>query len=324
MIPKGKGMFVWQLKACASDNPNALAFSAKVAGFSWVAIKIQNGISEFQLERLPEAIDELRSNGIKVFGWGYLYGADWIGRSQALREAELTAQLCLKHKLDGFFIDVEKEYKRKNASLWATTYMEYLWRHLDKDISIGLCSYRYPSYHPELPWHNFLDLCDFHAPQVYWAMATNPGDQLKRSVRELTTLENLPVVPLGSAYKEGGWAGPTVAQMDEFDATAKELELPGLSWWSWQHAEANPVWWDTIAAHEWIEEEPEPPTDVVLPPVARVRVTNPSGVYLRTDAGPARTDNEAGIARAGQEFELLGEEGEHYKLAVYAPKASFG
>jgi len=180
-----------------------------------------------------------------------------LGASIAAREAAVTIQCLQNYQIDGFLIDAESQYKRTNARTWAATYMAAV--RTASPAPLGLCSYRWPSYHPQLPWREFLAYCDFHAPQVYWALSTNSGEQLRGGVRELLALKNLPVSPVGAAYKEHTWAGPSVAELDEFDATAKELKLPSVSYWSWQHAEANPIWWNAISAHKWQITTPPPP-----------------------------------------------------------------
>jgi hypothetical protein len=259
--PQGKGILIWQLQTCAGDNPSDLAGRAKAAGFAWVAIKVQDGVRIYQEERLTEAISALKSNGIYVWGWGYLYGADWRKSSQARTEAQITIQVILQYQLSGFLIDSESPYKRAGARSWATVYMSTV-RTTLPDIPLGLCSYRYPSYHPELPWHEFLSRCNFHAPQVYWQGSHNPGYQLRRSVTELRALRDLPLVPVGAAYSERDWA-PTEPDLKEFNDTARELQLPGLAWWSWQHAESDAARWSTISSFRW-EPQPEPPTTFTL------------------------------------------------------------
>lgn len=261
--PQGKGILIWQLRGCAGGNSLDLAGRAKAAGFTWVAIKVQDGVRIYQEERLAEAINALKSNGISVWGWGYLYGADWRRSSQARAEAQITIQAVQGYQLAGFLMDAESPYKRQGSRSWATVYMTTIRTSLP-DIPLGLCSYRYPSYHPELPWYEFLSRCDFHAPQVYWQDAHNPGVQLRRSVSELSGLRDLPIVPIGAAYSEHGWT-PTDTDLKEFADTAKDLQLPGLAWWSWQHAETEASRWTTISNIQWGNQPPpEPPPALTL------------------------------------------------------------
>lgn len=255
--PVGKGMFVWSLPHCAGGNPIALAAKAKEAGFSWIALKVQDGTNLYHESMIGPAVDALRNQGIAVWGWGYVYGGNNLKLSVASSEASITALAMKRYGLAGFLIDAEVEYKRQpRNSEWASTYMKAVRASLP-ETPIGLCSYRYPTLHPQIPWSKFLAGCDFHAPQVYWIDAHNPGEQLKRSVAELQALRKLPVVPVGAAFAYGKWA-PTVAELNQFDQTARKLKLPGVTWWSWQHAEHDAAWWEAIAGHVWYITKPDP------------------------------------------------------------------
>ena len=260
--PTGKGIFIWMLSASANGDPLALATQAQLAGLSWVAIKVQNGARLFQETLVPQAVSALRGAGIDVWGWGYLGGSPSFRTwGTAAQEAQTTLQAVDRFSLDGFIIDAESEYKRAGANTWARVYMTSL-KVAMPHLSLGLCSYRWPSLHPQLPWSTFLAGCAFHIPQVYWQESHNPAEQLRRSVRELTALKSLPVVPVGSSYSEHGWA-PTVAELDAFDREAHGLKLPGVGWWSWQALDNHPDWWGAISAHDWdLEETPPVPLTV--------------------------------------------------------------
>jgi hypothetical protein len=269
MIPTQKGVFIWQLSWCAGGDPIRLADMARAAGFQWVCIKAADGVKDFNqggatwqgAALLPGAVAALRGAGIKVVGWQYIYGANLLHQSLAAREAEIAVQNINRFGFDCWIIDPESQYKRPGAAAWANTYMTAL-RSSCPDLSIGLCSYRYPTLHPELPWSEFLRRSDFHAPQVYWIGSHNPAAQLQRSVRELLALKALPVIPVGAAFYEPAYKWqPTVVDLDEFDQAAKSLNLPGITWWEWgeygRGAEYHPDWWAAITAHEW--GQPLPP-----------------------------------------------------------------
>jgi hypothetical protein len=274
--PVGKGMFVWSLPHCAGGNPIALAAKAKEAGFSWIALKVQDGTYIYNEQLIGPAVEALWHQGLDVWGWGYVYGANKLKMSVAASEAATTVQAVSRYGLSGFLIDAEVEYKRQPQNRgWAATYMAAVRSSLP-NTPLGLCSYRYPSLHPEIPWADFLSRCDFHAPQVYWIDANNPGWQLEKSVKELRALKNLPVVPVGAAFSYGKWS-PTVAELNQFDETARRLKLPGVSWWSWQHAEADVAWWSTITRHVWSAppvQEPEPETPLQITHEMLVKMWN--------------------------------------------------
>jgi hypothetical protein len=251
--PVGKGVLIWDLAHTAGGNSLTLAAKAQELGLQWAALKISNGTAPFQAGLLPAAIMALRGAGISVWGWSYIY---LVGRTlllQGKEEAQLAADLVLKYGLDGFLIDGESECKRPRGAVAAEHFATTLRLRLP-EIPIGLCSFRFPSLHPDFPWRPLLRICDFHAPQVYWQGAHNPAEQLERSYRELKALKDIPLVPTGSAYAEHGWQ-PTVQEIDAFDARAHALGLPGVSWWSFQAIESHPEFYAAIARHEW---RPEP------------------------------------------------------------------
>ena len=66
--------------------------------------------------------------------------------------------------MDGFVLDREGHYTGKYYS--AKTFMDLLRKEITK-TPIALSSYRYPNYHPQLPWDEFLSQCDLNMPQVY-------------------------------------------------------------------------------------------------------------------------------------------------------------
>lgn len=259
--PTGKGVWCWQLKYCFGGDVLRLAAEIKRLGCDYVVIKAANGLAESNADFLPAAKVAFEAQGIALWGYHYIYGGSTItGSSIARQEADVAIRVAKRFNLAGLFLDAEGQYKRKGCAAWADTYLTAL-RATLPDLPLGLCSYRWPSYHPEFPWANFLRRVDFHAPQVYWMQAQNSGEQLRRSVKELTALKALPITPLGAAFFEHGWQ-PTVAAINEFDATAHELKLPGVSWWCWDDRglESHPEYYAAITAHDW-GSQPPPPKD---------------------------------------------------------------
>lgn len=230
--PQGKGLYVWVV----DENWDEILFDLKDGNFNWACIKVADGSYRYNdNDNLQRLINGMRDVDIEVWGWQYIYLMNGI------REAEVAAEQIDRYNLDGFILDPEKEAKDKQVE--AHNYAVTL---SDKTlVPIGLSSYRYPSYHPELPWNEFLSICDFHAPQVYWVGSHNPADQLIRSISELTEIKDLPVIPAGCAYNDehSDWS-PTDQDVLEFYQKAKELELPGIFYWAWHTAEAAGVMQD--------------------------------------------------------------------------------
>lgn len=245
--PLGKGMLIWRIENIYSGDVVRMAAVCKELGCAWVSLKIAEADKPFMDDKgkdwLPSAVKALREVGISVHGWQYAYGA----KPEA--EAKIAVQRMKDFGLDGFQIDAEAEYKSVPDSN-ATRYMQVLKEGL-AGLPIGLCAYRYPTYHQELPWKEFLaGGVTYHAPQVYWEQSHNPGTQLKRAVKELKALKDIPIVPIGSVYSVGNWS-PTVNDLKEFSATVKELALPGIGWYALHSLVNKPDWYSEIRGQVW-------------------------------------------------------------------------
>ncbi|HAF61526.1 MAG TPA: hypothetical protein DCK95_04295, partial [Anaerolineaceae bacterium] len=209
----GKGFFIWKIPNCEGGNPATIASVAKDAGLEHVVIKIADGIYDYNYDSVTKAdliapvAEALLLKGIRVWGWHYVYG------DQPRDEAKAAIRQINKLPLDGYVIDAEGDYKDKYTS--ASIFMNEL-RNTLPDFPMALCSYRYPSYHPQLPWTNFLTKCDYNFPQMYWEQAHNPDEQLIRSYNEFLLMNPVrPYVPVGAAYAAGGWV-PTTTDIKKF------------------------------------------------------------------------------------------------------------
>ena len=265
----GMGVFIWQVKNCAGENSPETAAARefigktlKTLGVSWAAVKVADGVNGFNLQEvkgmwvdtiLPAFFDAEEAAGRKRIGWGYIYGFNPLG------EAKRVAEQIKKYGLDGYIIDAEGEYKKAGRAAAATTYMKKL-RELCPDTPLALCSFRWPSLHPEFPWKAFTDQMDarkgdVHMPQVYWQGATavnEPAIQLVRSINELKKIKDLPFIPVGAAYSEHGWSSSR-DQIVLFSNHASVLNLPGINWWSLDQILKKVEWQQAVidASEDW-------------------------------------------------------------------------
>ena len=233
----GKGMYIWQVRHTlevlgqvdpALQDTDLIADVMVKAGFTHAWIKVCEGSGAYNIyngrDFAHELVLSLKARGISPWGWQYEYG----------RYPDLEAQAAIRRinelDLDGFVVDAEVEYKTSGANA-ARRYMSLL-RNAFPNLPIGLSSFRFPSFHPEFPFDAFLEYCDFNAPQVYWMMANNAGDQLRRCLNEFRTIVKVqrPVFPTGAAYHERGWQS-TSEQVQDFMETAVELGLCGFNFW---------------------------------------------------------------------------------------------
>jgi hypothetical protein len=273
---QGKGMYIWRIANCQNGDANAIASLAKQADFSHVLIKIADGPGSFNIDLesgidlAPPVAQALRSRGIQVYGWHYIYGNDPLG------EANKAIQRLDQLDLDGYVIDAEGEFKQPGKAEAARKFMDRL-RSALPSLPVAFCSYRFPSFHPQIPWREFLEKCDYNMPQVYWQSSHNPGEQLVRSVREFQAMSpSRPIIPVGSAYKSGAWA-PTPAEMQEFLQTAQSLNLSAANFWEWANTRTHlPAVWDAIRDYPW--STVPPPQDITQQLVAAYNTHDPDRV----------------------------------------------
>ena len=251
MTLQGKGFMIWQVPNCEGGNPNAIAAAALEANLSHVLIKIADSSYAYNINKTTGVdmvypiVQALHSKGIQAWGWHYVYGYNPEG------EANIAVNRVNDLGLDGYVIDAEVEYKLPGRDVAATTFMNKL-RQGIPNTPVALCSFRFPSYHRELPWTEFLDQCDYNMPQVYWQEAHNAGAQLERSVSELLALTpSRPVIPTGPVYKVGDWV-PYASDITEFLSTAKSLGLSAANFFAWDYGRSIlPDLWNAVSDFDW-------------------------------------------------------------------------
>lgn len=249
-IPKGKGYYIWKIPNCEGGDPEKIALTAHQIGLTHVIVKIANGIYDYNYDvtlkkdLVAPLSYALAKYNIKTWGWHYVYG------DIPKKEAAAAIRQIRKIPLEGYIIDAEAEYKGKYTA--CRVFMNEL-RSALPSFPMGLSSFRYPKYHNDLPWSDFLSKCEVNMPQVYWEQQRNPGEQLEKSLMQFKTFVTpfKPLVPTGSAYGANAWF-PKPAEISEFMAKSVSLGLSGVNFWSWDYCRKSlPALWDTIAAFQW-------------------------------------------------------------------------
>lgn len=247
---QGKGFFIWQIPSCEKGDADAIARLAYEARLSHVIIKIADSTSAYNIyegvDLVPPLVRKLRKFGIQVWGWHYITGNNPLGEAHKGIERVQTLQL------DGYVIDAEAPYKERGKSVAAQKFMARI-REALPDLPIALSSYRFPSYHRQIPWQEFLEGCDYMMPQVYWMFSDSPAEQLSRCVREFQSVTpTRPIIPTGAAFKEHGWK-PNSDQALEFLQTAKQLNLHAVNFYSWDSSRRYlPDIWQVVRDFEWM------------------------------------------------------------------------
>jgi hypothetical protein len=270
MTLQGKGFMVWKIPDTEGGSPQGITTAAQAAGLTHVLIKIADGTYSYNVDRssgkdlVAPVAAALQAQNIQVWGWHYVYGDDPTG------EARKAIQRVKALNLQGYVIDAEEEYKKSGKNKAARQYMAELRNGLP-DLPIALSSYRFPSYHSQFPWKEFLEHCNLNMPQVYWVGSHNAGSQLTRCVREFSQISPFrPIIPTGVACLEGAWA-PTDSDITDFLDTARQLNLPAANFWDWDECKrALPNLWSVIARYAW----PGTPTPTIDLPQQLISALN--------------------------------------------------
>ncbi|MFW5713221.1 MAG: nuclear transport factor 2 family protein [Brevefilum sp.] len=247
MTLTGKGYYIWQVRRCENGDPDRIAALAHESNLSHVLVKVADGAFPYNIDLdhgydyVRPLVHKLQARNIAVWGWQYVYG-DYPDQ-----EAEIAVSRIRDLGLNGFVVNAEKQYQDPGKGPAASRYMNILRMNLGS-MPLALSSYRYPSYHRQFPWVNFLDRCDYNMPQVYWIKShNNAGEQLKRSVNEFKQMRPFrPIIPTGPTYKEHGWV-PYDHEIHDFIQTAKKLNLPAVNFWYWEGCRRDvPQFWNLV------------------------------------------------------------------------------
>jgi hypothetical protein len=263
MLEYGKGVLLWQGRTCDPD-PLKIVVQAKQMGLGWIGPKAADGgdlmFATYTKPEMKLLVKHAHEEGIKVVAWHYVYGGlrasrdgrIHLGYASAEKEAYVMIKEIQEIGYDALLVDAEREYKidatkTGDRKVRAITYMQTLRRELGSNYPIGLCSYRYPNLHPELPWDEFLGRCNFHAPQVYWNPKGSPME-LITSIARLKARKNLPFLPIGRAYIGDGHPGIVKPETTDnmpneitaFLKACKDGNLMGAGFWSWDAINTHP------------------------------------------------------------------------------------
>ena len=103
MALTGKGMMIWKIPSCEEGNPSKIASVAKAAGFTHVLIKIADGTYSYNINRttnidlVPPVVSALKAQGLKVWGWHYIYGDNPTGEAKtAANHGKCTCECSYK------------------------------------------------------------------------------------------------------------------------------------------------------------------------------------------------------------------------------------
>ena len=251
-----KTIFLWQVPAVAGGKPAEIADWLKNAGYEGVIVKVADGPWAYKppvigwSENLSAPlVSALRARGLAVLGYGFLYGANATG------EADIAITQVNRYGLDGYVFDVEGQFDgRSNAEANAYAVMSRF-RKSCTATPAAFCSWalwRSPrsgaTWHPLPVAKAFMQFCDTAMPMVYWGgeTAADALYWLTNSLAQWRQFTDKPIVPAGRAYIGDGGT-PKADALRAFEQAARENGVPGITWWSMQHAKALPEIWAQLA-----------------------------------------------------------------------------
>src|SRR5207245_2506741 len=123
----GNGMWIWYVSKSSGGDPNAIIAQAQAHGITTIFVKSGDGTNAWS-QFSPTFVQTLKSAGLRVCGWQYVYGSNPSG------EAAVAAQ-AVQNGADCFVIDAEMEYEGKYAQ--AQTYIQQLRAAVGPDYPIG-------------------------------------------------------------------------------------------------------------------------------------------------------------------------------------------
>ena len=229
----GTGMWIWVLARSEGGNLGAIAARARASGVRTVFLKSSDGTSAWA-QFSPQNVATLRSSGLHVCAWQYVYGNDPQGEAAVGVQAVRNGAECL-------VIDAESEYEGKYRQ--AQTYVNALRASLGAAYTIALAGFPYVDFHPSFPFSVFLGPggAQFNLPQMYWKAIGTNVDNVYAHTWPLNRVYQRRIYPLGQLYQD-----PDPAEIARFRTLADAYGASGVSWWDWQ--EATDRGWQALAA----------------------------------------------------------------------------
>lgn len=260
-IEHPNGAWIWYLSKLGSDYLNTLA-ECKVKR---VYIKVFDGKSQpmfWKHQCSPQIVDQFKSNGIQVYGWGYHYGtSDVTAQVSAVKQA-------LDCGIDGYILDVEEEVKNKSTHPNVERLLSEL-RPLVKPGTLGYTSFGHPGFHPEVPWKILDRYCDIALPQIYFEKFGFKQTNEEEVQACLTAHKQMgltkPILPI--------WGSESDTKQP---ASAKGLQsylnrFPGSSVWRLPNVgERGEAWKLSYSGQTLLALGSSQPEDFELPPLKRI------------------------------------------------------
>ena len=218
---RGNGTWIWQLPQSDGGNVDAIAARAAAAGMGTVFVKAGDGGTPWA-QFTPLLVAALHQRGLRVCAWQFVYGTGPTSEAAVAIDA-------IRKGADCFVIDAETQYEGKYAA--AQQYVAAIRGAVGPDYPLGLTSFPYTDYHPNLPYSVFLapGAAQVNLPQVYWKDIGGSVDAVSAHTLANNRIYGSAIAPLGQTY-----GNPDPADLRRFRQLWAAYGAGGLSWWSYQ------------------------------------------------------------------------------------------
>ncbi len=248
----GKWVWIWNWRRCDGGDAGQVAERLRTAGCRGAVVKAFDGGRWFaQGPSFRDICRGLKSHGLAVGGWGYLYGGG--PAAEAARAIE-TAQ---HGEADLLVLDVETEFKGHPEA--TEEVCQRVREALGPSYPLYYSTFAIARYHRSFPYTAFERHCDGTAPQVYWNAFRWPQEQaLARTYEDYAALGVPPerVFPVAGLYREGLTPYPAAHEVRDFVRGAAKAGSTGVSFWSYEHM--SEAMWEAVAAAGMNANEEEP------------------------------------------------------------------
>jgi peptidoglycan hydrolase-like protein with peptidoglycan-binding domain len=247
-VPTGKGMWIWMANRAEGGNAAAIVGKARSAGLTHLYVRTGSSHDGFYAQDfLNSLLPKAHAAGLRVYGWDFPELDDVsydVGRAMAAVNYVTPSG----DGIDGFVADIETKSEGTNLSsdhvLW---YGGELRQKVGNDYPLIAAVPRPSSaLRAFYPYDSVARYFSAWAPMVYW-LNRQPDSDVAGTM-EFLARYGKPIIPVGQAYDggpEGGRPGvPPPAELQRFMAAADATGAAGVSFWSWQHA--NAAAWETV------------------------------------------------------------------------------
>ncbi|MEH2053379.1 peptidoglycan-binding domain-containing protein [Nostoc sp.] len=169
------GVWIWNLSKIRTDYLDKLVERQVKRVYLKVFDGRRNGVLNptfWDWQCSSTIIQDFKSRGIQVYGWGYHYGT-----SDVDEQVDKVKQ-AINCGLDGYVVDLEKEVENHSTHPDVEKLLQQL-RPLVVQGTFGYSSFANPTIHPDVPWKILDKYCDLAFPQIYfekWTKKRTPEE----------------------------------------------------------------------------------------------------------------------------------------------------